>query len=325
MNRTGRGRPPAALALAVLALLAAAPAAPAASGYGNVVDVALPRPAADEVVLARLQAAMTLRPGRRGGLGSLAVRRAGGRLPRGFALAAVRARPRGATVTVWLAAVRTRAARGGRPLRVRLRIGGARVAYRRATTWSVGVRPGRRVRGVPGCGTISGEAERWTAVGGLRSIALGGQRFAARTAAGAALEVACRRSIRSLSPLAAERFLNAVDARFAGTGEAVEGFFATWARDAAGNAVACVFVRGARGGGGDVTIAGATRRFALDAEHGVARVDAALPGPGDHPFLVRWRQRDGTVRESESTLRVPAGGTRGDGPPPPYSAAGSCP
>lgn len=327
MNRARRGRPLVALVLAALAAFAAAPATPAAgASYGNLVEVAMPRPGGDAIVLARVRATMALRPGRSGGLGALAVRRAGGRLPRGFDLAAVRARPRGGTVIVWLAAVRTRpAARRGRPLRVALRIGGERVAYRRATTWSVSLRPATSVRGVPGCATIGGEAARWTGVPGLRSIALGGERFGARTAAGAALEVACRRTIRSVPRAAAERFLTAVDRRFAAAVEAVEGFFATWARDAAGNVNACVFVRGARGGAGDVTIGGETRRFGLDASYGVARVDAALTGPGDHPFVVRWRQPGGSLRESESILRVPASGSRGDDPPRPYAAAGNCP
>ncbi len=75
MIRTGHGRPLGALALAVLVLLSLAPTAPAASRYGNVVEVSVPRPAASQVVLARLQVKMGLRAGRSGGLGSLRVRR----------------------------------------------------------------------------------------------------------------------------------------------------------------------------------------------------------------------------------------------------------
>ncbi len=123
-------------------------------------------------------------------------------------------------------------------------------------------RPGDGVgpRRAPGCATINREASRWTPVRGLRGIALAGSVFGARTAVGAAQEIACSRSIRSVSDLAAERFLNAVDRRFAGGAAGpVEGFFATWSKDAAGNAKVCVFVRGVRGGTGDVSIAGTTR------------------------------------------------------------------
>ncbi len=327
MNRTGHGRPLGVLALAVLALLALAPTAPAASRYGNVVEVSVPRPAGSQVVLARLQVKMGLRAGRSGGLGSLRVRRVAGRLPAGYGLAAVRARPRRGVVTVRLAAVRTTsAARAGAALRVRLRIGGSRVVYRRATTFAVAIGPRTAsVRGAPGCATINGEASRWTPVRGLRGIRLAGTVFSARTAVGAAQEIACSRSIRSVSDFAAERFLNAVDSRFAGGAAGpVEGFFATWVNDGAGNAKVCVFVRGARGGTGDVSIAGTTQPFRLDDANGVARVDTAVPGPGEYPFLVRWRQPDGTIRESESSLRVPAAAGRGDDPPQPYAAAGSC-
>lgn len=327
MIRTGHGRPLGAFALAVLVLLALAPTAPAASRYGNVVEVSVPRPASSQVVLARLQVKMGLRAGRSGGLGRLGVRRAAGRLPAGYGVAAVRARPRRGVVTIRLAAVRnSSAARAGGPLRMRLRIGGSRVVYRRATTWAVGIGPRTAsVRGAPGCATINGEAARWTPVAGMRGIALAGTVFGARTAVGAAQEIACSRSIASVSDLAAERFLNAVDARFAGgTAGPVEGFFATWAKDAAGNAKVCVFVRGARAGTGDVTIAQTTQPFRLDDAQGVARVDTAVPGPGEYPFLVRWRQADGTFRESESSLTVPAGTGRGDDPPQPYAAAGSC-
>ena len=36
------------------------------------------------------------------------------------------------------------------------------------------------------------------------------------------------------------------------------------------------------------------------------------------------RQSNGTYRDSESAVRVPAGDVQGDAPPPPYSAAGTC-
>ncbi len=328
MILTGHGRLIGAIALAVLILLSLSPVARAQSPYGNVVELTLPRPAADEVVLANSEIEMTRRAARVAQLGSLDVRRAGGRLPRGYGVTAIQARPRGDRVIVRLVAVRaSAAARPGRSLRVRLRIGTSRVVYRRATTTTFAIGPRTTVRGARRCGTIVGEASRWRSVRGLAGLGIGGERFGARTAVGAAQQIACRRRILSVPSEAAERFLVAVDDDFVGAdggGGSVEGFYATWARDAAGNARICVYARGDRGGEGDVTVASTTQRFTLDDTSGVARVDTPVAGEGEYAFVVRWRQPDGTYRESESTLRVPGGGTKGNDPPAPYSAAGTC-
>ena len=83
MIQTGHGRPrrlPLAALVLLTAFLAVAPSAPGASRYGNVVEVLVPRPAANQVVLARVQVDMGLRRGFRGALGSLNVRRDGRRV-----------------------------------------------------------------------------------------------------------------------------------------------------------------------------------------------------------------------------------------------------
>ncbi len=320
MILTGHGRPLGAFALAALVLLSFVPGAPAAS-RGNVVEATMPAPKSDQVVLTRLEAEMQLRPRGGGPVGRLSVRRAG-RVPAGFAVAAVRARQRGNTVIVRIAAVRTSGSvRAGR-LRVRVRIGGSRVTYRRAVTSTVPIGPATSVRGTRDCRTIDAEASRWTPVRGLAAVSGDGVRFGARTAVAAAMGIACDRRIRTVS--GTESFLVAVDEEFSAGGSAVEGFYATWARDAAGNARICVYIRGRRGGDGDVTVASTTQAFELGDTNGVARTDTAVAGEGEYAFVVRWRQPDGTVRESESTLRVPAGGMKGNDPPEPYSAAGPC-
>jgi hypothetical protein len=329
MTGTGHGRPPRALAFAAVPLallLAAAPAAPAAP-YGNVVEAVMPRPDAGELTLTRLRVEMARRAGAaRRPLGRLQVRRAGGRLPRGFSVAAVRARPRGRTVTVRLAAVRTgSAARAGRPLRVRVRIGGDHVVFRRATLATLPIAPGTRVPRPRDCRAMNAEASRWTPVRGLGSVELGGERFGARVAVGAAQQRACRRRLPAVPGAAAARFLRAVDPGFGGGfAGAVEGFYATWARNADGSATVCVYVRGVRGGTGEVTVAGTTQPFRLHDEFGVARTVATVAGDGDHPFTVRWRRQDGTVHTGGGAVTVRPGGAGGEDPPAPYAAAGAC-
>jgi hypothetical protein len=207
-------------------------------------------------------------------------------------------------------------------MRVKLRVGDPRHTYVRAVTSTVPIGPNTRVRSNRDCRTINAEAARWTAVPGLASVRVEGLRFSARTAVGATLELACEKDIRSVS--GRERFLNTVDRDFAGGGGVVEGFYATWARGADGAPRICVYVRGARGGEGDVTVASTRQRFELDDANGIARVDTVVAGEGEYAFTVRWRQADGTFRESESSLRVPAGGEKGNDPPEPYSAAGNC-
>jgi hypothetical protein len=156
----------------------------------------------------------------------------------------------------------------------------------------------------------------------LRTIRFGARRFGALTAVGAATELACRRDIESIT--GTDRFLIAVDREFLRGGAAIEGFYATWAREPDGAPRICVYVRGRRGGSGDVTLAGSTQGFRLDTTRGVGRVDAVVPGEGEYAFTVRWRQRDGTLRESDSTLRVPASEPKGGDPEEPYSSAGNC-
>jgi hypothetical protein len=313
--------------LSFLLAMAVAPSAHAAE-YGNVVPVSLPAPKADEVVLARVQVGMEIsrkaRP-RPQSIGPLTVRRAGGAPARGYAVTAVRARPRGNRVVVRLAAVRLRGGRTVPRLRLKLRIGTARAAFTGAQIRSVAMDPDTRVRRLPECGVIGREAEGWSLVRGLAGVRIGGERFGARTTVGAAQQLACRRAIASVPVGAAERFLVAVHPLFAGGGgAAVEGFFATWARGADGAARVCVFVRGRPGATGDVTVGTTTQQFTLDADRGIARTQTAVPGEGEYLFTVRWRQSDGTFRDTQSTIRVPAGGTRGNEPPAPYSAAGSC-
>lgn len=330
MILTGHGRPLRAGALGALLLsllLTPAVADAARAPYGNVVTADVRRPAGDEVVLTRLHVDMALRVGvAQRPLGRLNVRRVGGQVPRGYALAAVRARPRGSKVTIRIAAVRTSGmARAGRPIRVKLKIGGRHVVFRRASTWTVAVAPGVRPRREPSCRTIVGEAVRWTAIAGLRAIALGSERFAARTAVGAAQSRACRRAIPSVSRSAGQRFLAAVDERLAGGPRGpVEGFYATHTKSPDGTAKVCVYVRGGRGGTGDVTVAALTQPFTLDDEAGVARTVTQVPGDGDYAFTVRWRQPDGTYDQSRSVVRVPPGTAPGEAPPAPYSAAGPC-
>lgn len=315
------------LALTFLLAAAFAPAAQAQVKYGNVVPVQLPAPKGDEVVLARVQVQMEIsrkispRPAE---IGPLTVRRAGGGVARGYSVTAVRARPSGNLVTVRLAAVRT-GSRSLRRLSFRLRIGTRRAAFVRARTRTVAMDPDVRVRRLPECSRIAREASRWSVVRGLAGVRIGGERFGARTTVGAAQQLACRRAIPAVPAGAAERFLLAVHPRFAGSpGAPVEGFFATWAKAQDGSAKICVFVRGEPRGTGDVTVGTTTQPFTLDADRGVARTETAVPGEGEYAFRVRWRQSDGTFRESESTIRVPAGGTRGNDPPEPYSAAGTC-
>jgi hypothetical protein len=316
-----------ALALSFLSAVVLAPAAHAQVPYGNVVPVTLPAPNGNEVVLARVRVQMEidrrLRP-RPASIGPLTVRRAGGGVARGYAVAAVRARPRGNLVTVRLGAVRT-GSRSVRRLRLRLRIGTARAAFRTARTRTVALAPRRSVRRLPDCAAIGAEAARRSLVRGLASVRIGGERFGARAAVGAAQQHACGRPIAAVPAGAAERFLLAVHPAFAGgPGSPVEGFFATWARGADGRARVCVFVRGRPRGTGDVTVGTITQPFVLDADRGVARTQTDVPGEGEYQFTVRWRQADGTFRSARSTLRVPAVGTRGTQPPAPYSAAGSC-
>ncbi|HEX8121705.1 MAG TPA: hypothetical protein VF549_10630 [Solirubrobacteraceae bacterium] len=331
MIENGHGRPLRISALAALvllsALLVAAPAASAKS-HGNLIEAVVPRPGAGEVVLGRVEVRMGL-DARVAAVGTLMVRRAAGALPAGFSVAAVRAKQRGDTVTIRFVAVRaTRAARGGPPLRLRFRVGRNGLVYKRAVTTAVPIDSDTRVRSSRDCAAISGEAARWSAVPGLSRITAAGERFAARIAVGAAQQIACEKRIASLSRDAADRFLAAIDPAFVGRdsggGGVTEGFYATWAKDAGGNARICVYARGRRGGDGEVTLNGATQAFTLDDTRGVARVDSAVPGPGEYAFTVRWRQADGTFRSSRSTLRVPDGGQRGNDPPDPYSAAGPC-
>ncbi len=322
MIQTGHGRPLGAIALSafvLLALLALAPAAPAAS-RGNVVEVRMPAPRSDEVVLTRLEAQMRARYG---AMGPLSVQRVS-RVPRGISIAAVRARQRGGTVIVRLVAVRSSGSARFGGMRVRLRIGSSRMTFRRALTSTVPINPATSVRGTRDCRTINGEAGRWTPVPGLAGISLEGLRFGARTAVAAAMEIACRRTITTVG--GSERFLATVDQGFVDRDEGgvVEGFYATWARDAAGNARICVYVRGRRGGEGDVTVATTTQAYELGDDTGIARVDTAVAGEGEYAFVVRWRQPDGTYRESESTLRIPGGGQKGNDPPEPYAAGGLC-
>jgi hypothetical protein len=331
MIQTGHGRPLRVFALGALLLLApllapGSAAAQAVQPYGNVVELAVPRPASDQVVIERVRVSMALRAGvRPRPLGRLNVRRAGGRLPRGFAIAGVRARPRGNVVTVRLAAVRTSAAaRGGAPLRVRLRIGGRHVVFRRARTSTIAIAPDRLVSGQRDCARMSREARGWTPVGGLRAVALGDERFGARVAVGAAQQRACRRRLAAVLAVAAARFLAAVDEGFAaGPDGAIQGFFATWVKNPDGTAKVCVYVRGAPGGTGDVTVASTTQPFRLDAERGVARTVTQVAGEGDYAFTVRWR-RGSTYERSGGVVSVPPGDAPGDPPPAPYSAAGSC-
>jgi hypothetical protein len=316
------------LVLSVLLAAAIAPAAHAQVEYGNVVPVTLPAPKGDEVVLARVQVGMEIsrkaRPRPRS-IGPLTVRRAGGPVARGYAVTGVRARPRGNRVIVRLAAVRLRGGRVVPRLRLKLRIGTRRAAFTGAQIRTVAMDPDTRVRRQPECGTIGGEAARWSLVAGLAGVRIGGERFGARTTVGAALQFACRRTIDAVPIGAAERFLVAVHPQFrGGGGSPIEGFFATWARGDDGRTRICVFVRGRPAGTGDVTVGTTAQQFVLDNDRGVARTQTDVPGEGEYLLRVRWRQSDGTFRETESTLRVPAGGTRGGEPPRPYSAAGSC-
>ena len=328
MTETGHGRPLPAIALAavvILSLLLLAPAARAASPFGNVVEVKLPRPTTTEVLLGRVVIDMQARTGGPA-RGSLNVRRAGGSLPAGYSVAAVQARPKGSRVTVRLVAVRgTGAARAGGPLRVKLRIGGSKVVYRRATTATVPIAPDTTVRRAPECRTIVNEAAGWKPVSGLARASVEGTRYAARSAVGAAQQIACSVRIPSVSSIGASSFLEAVDPEFAEEpGATVEGFFATWVKNPDGSARICVFVRGERGGTGDVLVASTTQPFTLSSSDGVAKTSTDVAGEGEYAFRVRWRQSDGTFRTSESAVRVPAGGGRGDDPPAPYSAAGTC-
>lgn len=309
-----------AATVVLAALLAATPAAPAAS-RDNVVEVELQRPASDEIALAHTRIEMADEDGGRA-TGRLPVRRVRG-IPDGFGVAAVRAGRDGDTVTVRIAAVRTGAdSHRGRPLRVRLRVGKPRHTYKRAVTSRVMIAPGQRVRRHPGCGAINGEAEGWKPVRRLRTIRFGARRFGAMTSVGAATELACGRIIESIT--GTDRFLIAVDREFLRRGPAVEGFYATWAREPDGSPRICVYVRGRAGRSGEVTLAGSTQGFRLDTVRGVGRVDAVVPGEGEYPFTVRWRQPDGTLRESESTLTVPASEPKGGDPEEPYSSAGNC-
>jgi hypothetical protein len=328
MKKTGHGRPPAVIALAALTfLLLAAPGARAASPYGNVVEVRVPRPGPSEVLLARADVVMQLRGGvTQGDLGSLRVRRAGGTLPAGYSVAGVQARPRGKRVTVRLAAVRSgSAARAGAPLRVRLRIGGSRVAYRRVTTATVTIAPRTSVRRTPDCRGIVGESAGWRPVSGIAAMRIGPfTSWGARAAVGAAQQIACDRRLPTIPTQLIAGFLEAVDPDFDTARAAVEGFFATWVKNADGTARICVFVRGGTGGTGDALVGTTTQPFTLSEDAGVARTVTEVAGEGEYAFRVRWRQPDGTFHTSESAVRVPAGGGKGDDPPAPYSAAGVC-
>ena len=321
MIQSGQGRPLTAALVLLALLLVAAPTAPAKS-RDNVVEVTLPRPAPDEMVLARAEIEMAFEA-RVAAVGRLKVRRVGG-LPPGFGVAAVRARQRGDTVLVRLVVVRNGdAARAGPPMRVKLRVGDREHTYERAVTTTYEIGPESRVRRHRDCATINGEASRWRPVRRARVIRFGVRRFGALTAVGAAQEVACDRDIDTVP--AGERFLSAVDPDYgAGGGGVVEGFYATWARDEAGRPRVCVYVRGRRRGEGDVTVAATTQPFLLSAGNGLARVDTQVAGEGEYAFRVRWRQPDGTYRQSESTIRIPASGAKGNDPSGPYAAAGNC-
>lgn len=312
-------------AVSIFVLAALAPAAHAAP-YGNVVPVTIPAPKADEVVLARVDVGMEIsrkvRPSP-SSIGPLTVRRAGRRVARGYAVTGVQARRRGNRVLVRLAAVRI-GRRSLARLRLKLRIGTRRAAFTGAQVRTVAIDPSTRVRRLPECGVIGAEAARWSPVRGLARLTLGGDRFGAKATVGAAQQLACRRVIQAVPAGAAERFLLAVDPGFANSPAApVEGFFATWARSPSGAARVCVFLRGRSGGTGDVTVGTPTSPFTLD-DRGLGFTVTSVPGEGEYLLHIRWRQPDGTFRETESTIRVPAGGTAGDDPPPPYSGAGSC-
>ena len=326
MIRTGHGRPLRSSALGatlIVLLLGLAAPAGAQSPYGNVVTALVPRPAGDEVVLARLDVEMARRSaGAR--LRGLAVRRVGGSVPSGYGITAVRARQRGATVRVRFAAVRTGVGARAPGIRIRLRIGGRGVVYSRARTRSTRIAPGDGAWRSPDCRVLGAEARGWRPVRGLAALVIDGERYSAPTAVGAGLEAACQRNVPSVSQLAAERFLGSVDPRFVGeTGGEVEGFYATWVKNPDGSGTVCVYVRGDWGGSGDLLINGRRTPFTLDDQRGLARVDTVL-APGEYAFTVRWRQPDGTFRQSGSSIRVPAGAVNGEGPPAPYDAAGPC-
>ena len=320
-GRLGASTLGAVVSLALILVLAA-PAA-AQSPFGNVVNVAVPRPAGDEVVLVRFDVEMARRSaGAR--LRDLPVRRVGGSIPSGYGIAAVRAIQRGSTVRVRLAAVRTGDGSRGPAMRLRLRIGGTGVVYRHAGQRSVRMAAGDGAWRGGDCRIIRVEAAGWRSVPGLRGVTLDGERYSARTAVGAGMEAACQRNVPIVSQLAAEQFLGSVDPGFVGeTGGEVEGFYATWVKNPDGNGTICVYVRGDWGGTGELLINGGRTPFTLDDTRGLARVDTVV-APGEYPFTVRWRQPDGTFRQSASSIRVPAGAVNGEGPPAPYSAAGPC-
>jgi hypothetical protein len=90
-----------------------------------------------------------------------------------------------------------------------------------------------------------------------------------------------------------------------------EEFSVSWAHGGSGSRM-CVYVTGPPGRTGDVTVVADTREFTLG-NSGRATVMIDIPGPGNYPIRVRWRQPDGSFQEREGTFRVEAG----QGPPPP--------
>jgi hypothetical protein len=239
-------------------------------------------------------------------------------------VAAVRARQRGNTVRVRLAAIRSGVGGRGPAIKLKLKIGGAGDVYRDAGTRSTAIRPGTGIWRGGDCGQMNSEARSWTAVPGLANLTVEGERYSARTAVGAGMEAACQRDLDSVAQSSADAFLAAADPRFVveGGGE-IEGFYATWTKNADGSGKICVYVRGDWGGSGDVLLNGARTPFTLDDTRGLGRIDTDVP-PGEYAFTVRWRQPDGSFRESGSSIRVPQGAVNGQGAPEPYSAAGPC-
>ena len=254
MIQTGHGRPLGVFALGVLAslvlLLACASTAAAQDPIGNVVTVAVPRPAGNEIALVRFDATMSRAAARR----RLTVRRVGGLIPQ-----RLRASPPCAPAS---AQHRHRPARRdphGRGLKrpvdqAEARVGGAGDVFRRTRTRATAIRPGTGIWRRGDCSAIGGEARGWIAVPGL--AILNAERRALPRAHRGRRGLGDRvpeATSPSVSQEEADAFLAEADPRFTveGGGE-IEGFYATWTKNADGSGKICVYVRGDWGGSGDL-------------------------------------------------------------------------
>jgi hypothetical protein len=213
----------------------------------------------------------------------------------------------------------------GGEVRFRVAIGTARrVSIGLRGQFNSNVKPNGTPLRAPECRQARARASSSRAVPGMRRIAVGAERFPAADALGGAVQLLCGRIIPSADQEVAGAFLDAVNPAYTDrAGGTLEGYATTWSFDEEGNAKVCVYVRGARGGRGDVTIAGRTRAFRLDRD-GLSRIEAPVAGPGTYRYRVRFSRGGGRSKSLSASVTLPESRQSGDPVVNPYRQAGRC-